>query len=139
MLSILICAFVAAATTYACWLWQLRQLREKDGGEPSGTGRRLLQGLLVGWTGLMTPLLWISFVDPIRPPETFPLLRLGASLLVGGAFVAVGSLWAVLAHRLLGNAPKVPVWRALNPIGIQVLLIMFSGLALQSHLLGGHP
>lgn len=142
MLRILISACVAAITTYGCHVWQKRQSLASGGAYPrADKWRWIMLSLELVWTGLMTMLVWAGFMDPVRSLGAYPFYRLGVSLLLGGGFVVLGSLWAVAAVGLTagGDVRKLPIWRRVNPMGFQMLSIMFTGLVFQHSGWGGPP
>lgn len=141
-MGILISAIFAIVTTCGAYAWQARQSRAEGAPLPErGQIHRLLLLMHVVWAALMTVVVWIGFMDPVRSLGSYPFYRLGVSLLIGGGFVATSSLWAVAAVALLAgkDVPKRPLWRRINPMGFQMLFIMFSGLAFQHSGWGGPP
>jgi hypothetical protein len=142
MVRMLICAIVATMTTYGCWVWSERQMHaarvRRD--QPKRL-RRAHAGLHVGWTGLMTLLVWAGFMDNVRLLGEYPFGRLAVSLLAGAALVGCGAFCSVLwwSARARDGASRPPLWMRLNPIGQQMLFSLFSGAAFHHSAWGGPP
>lgn len=142
MLRIGIAVIVSACMTFLVMFWLDRQLRSAGRlHKPKDKWCIMLLCLQLSWTMMWALMIWVGFLEPVRDLTAYPFKRLFVSMLVGLGMVAggllIGRLWTVVHGP--EDAAKLPVWRRANPMGCQLIFILFSGLAFVHRWWGGPP